>query len=393
MRITDVRATVVSVPFNKERLWSLGSQKGTTRTILEVETDENITGIGETIGASKDIIENRIRPVILGEDPSNILRVCEKAKWRTPWATVNTPNLVPVAGIEMALWDIKGKLTDRTVSNLLGGEFRDKATFLHVTQLPVSRDENISEENAVESLLCEIDGAVRRFGFDTIQLYVAVFSPEFDVHLVGKIREKFGSALKIGIDVNRTWSAQTAIQTLTKMEQHSLDYVEDVTSGILAMARVRNAATVPFSTHYTDLYQIASLRAADVVVGDIHDFGGFIGTMKLIAQCEAFNLGFWFHSSNELGVSLAAMTQIIAASPHIVHPSQTIVGLLTDDVITEPFRFRKGAVELPKKPGLGVELDRNNLDKYSKLYVDSGEFGFHEPDSRRQGWFPQISGI
>jgi glucarate dehydratase len=177
------------------------------------------------------------------------------------------------------------------------------------------------------------------------------------------------------------------------MEQHSLDYVEDVTSGILAMARVRNAATVPFSTHYTDLYQIASLRAADVVVGDIHDCGGFIGTMKLIAQCEAFNLGFWFHSSNELGVSLAAMMQIIAASPHIVHPSQTIVGLLADDVITEPFRFRKGAVELPKKPGLGVELDRNKLDKYSKLYVDSGEFGFHEPDSRRQGRFPQISGI
>lgn len=393
MRITDIRATIVSVPFDKERLWSLGSQKGTTRTILEVETDENLTGIGETIGASKATIENRIRPAILGEDPSNIQRICEKARWRTPWATVNTPNSVPVAGIEMALWDIKGKITDRTVSDLLGGEFRDKANFLHVTQLPVSPGEIISEEKAVDSLLSEIDGAVRRFGFDTIQLYVAVFRPEFDVELVRKIREKFGSALKIGIDVNRTWSAHTAIQALTEMKQHSLDYVEDATSGILALARVRNIFSIPFSTHYTDLYQIASLRAADVVVGDIHDCGGFIGTMKLIAQCEAFNLGFWFHSSNELGVSLAAMIQVIAASPHIVHPSQTIVGLLTDDVITEPFRFRNGAVDLPNKPGLGVELDRNKLDKYSKLYIDGGEFGFHEPDSRRQGWFPQISGI
>src|SRR5208337_1284901 len=316
MRITDVRATVVSVPFDKERLWSLGSQKGTTRTIVEVETDENITGIGETIGASKDVIENRIKSVILGEDPSNIQRICEKARWRTPWATVNTPNSVPVAGIEMALWDMKGKATDRTVSDLLGGEFRNNATFLHVTQLPISQGENVSEEKAVGHLLSEIDGAVRRFGFSTIQLYVAVFSPEFDMKLVGKIREKFGSELKIGIDANRVWSAHTAIRVLTEMKQYSLDYVEDATSGIVALARVRNSVAIPFSTHYTDLYQIASMHAADVVVGDIHDCGGFMGTMKLIAQCEALNLGFWFHSSNELGVSLAAMIHVIAASPH-----------------------------------------------------------------------------
>jgi glucarate dehydratase len=124
VKIKDVRSTVVTVPFDKTRFWSLGCQKGTTRTIVEVETDDGIIGVGETIGVTKDTIDRRIKPLLLGDDPSNILRLTEKAKWACPWGGVNAPGCAPVAAIDMALWDVKGKAIGKPVCDLLGGIFR-----------------------------------------------------------------------------------------------------------------------------------------------------------------------------------------------------------------------------------------------------------------------------
>jgi len=393
MKIKDVRSTVVTVPFNKTRLWALGCQKGTTRTIVEIATDEGIIGVGETIGVTNDTIDRRIKPLLLGEDPTNILRLTEKAKWATPWGAVNTPGSVPVAAIEMALWDIKGKATSRPVCDLLGGKFRDRLKFINVIQYAVASEEEFSEQNAVDAILREIDETTRKYGSDIIQLYVAVFSPQKDIEIVRGIREKFGSNLRIGIDVNRTWSPETAIRTLNALQSCSLDYVEDATAEIGALGRVRSSVSVPFSTHYNNVYEIAKTRAADIIAGDIHECGGFLGTKKLISQCEGLNLGFWFHSSNELGISLTAMLHCIASSPHIVHPSQTIAGWLTDDIITKPHKFRNGMIELPDGPGLGIDIDYQKLEKYAAVFKERGEMSPHDLDSRRAGWFPQLSGI
>jgi glucarate dehydratase len=262
-----------------------------------------------------------------------------------------------------------------------------------VIQYGLSSEEKISEQNVGETILREIDEATRKSGSNIIQLYVGVFSPQKDIEIVRGIREKFGPNLQIGIDVNKTWSPKTAIKTINALQNCSLDYVEDATSEIAAMARVRSSVSVPFSTHSNNVYEIARIHAADIIAGDIHDCGGFLGARKLAAQCEGLNLGFWFHSSNELGISLAAMLHFMASSPHMVHPSQTIVGWLTDDIITRPHAFRDGMIELPNGPGLGVEIDHQKLEKYATLYAERGEFSPHDSDSRRPGWSPQLSSI
>jgi glucarate dehydratase len=174
------------------------------------------------------------------------------------------------------------------------------------------------------------------------------------------------------------------------MKAYDLADVEDATQGLEALARVRRSVNIPFSTHYTDIATILRLGSADTVVGDVHDRGGILGVKKLIAEAEGVNLGFWFHSSNELGISVAAMLHLIASTPHIVHPSQTVQIYLTDDIIQEHYEFQNGALNVPKKAGLGVSIDKRKLEKYSKLYDEIGEYKFFGFDPKKPKWFPRI---
>ena len=390
MKITDINATVVTVPFKKARLWALGFFKGTTRTVVEIITDEGIVGIGETIGLyAKQVIDNNIKPALLGEDPSNIVRITTKALWRTNWTGINIPNPLPVAAIEMALWDIKGKETGKPVSDLLGGMFKGEVEFFADVQ-PTYWSNN--KDEIIRDIISDIKETLKNYGYSAIQLYCGVFPPEMDSNIVHSIRTEFGPNLKIGIDLNRCWSAITAIKTLRAMKKYGIKNVEDATSGLEALAIVRKSTSdMIFSTHYTDVSEIARLHAADAVVGDIHDSGGLLGTNKLVAQCELFGLGFWLHSSNELGISLMANTHLIASTPYIIHPSQSTYHWLSDDIIKESPKFNHGKLKVPKKPGLGVTIDPRKLEKYAAVYREDKFMGtFFGIDPKRPEWFPKI---
>lgn len=354
---------------------------------MEVSTDEGIAGIGETIGAAPTLIINKnIKPEILGGDPFDIEHLFMRSLWTTGWTGINVPNMVPVAAVEMALWDIIGKALKRPLCDLIGGRFREEADLCPPIMAAYEGEKDLSVEGVVELA----SATVRRHGFRTIQLYGAVFPPWEDIRTVKMLRETLGPDVNIRVDVNTAWSPETAIRTLQKMKKHDLADVEDATQSLEAMARVRRSVNIPFSTHYTDIATILRLGSADTVVGDLHDSGGISGVKKLIAQTEGFNLGFWFHSSNELGISVAAMLHLIASTPHIIHPSQTMQIYLTDDIIQQSFEFQNGALSVPTKPGLGVTIDRQKLEKYSKLYDEIGEYKFFGFDPRKPKWFPRI---
>lgn len=390
MKITEINATVVSVPWKKAALWAMGRHEASTRTVVEITTNEGIVGLGETIGPSpKQIIDKNIKPILLGEDPSNIGRITSKALWRSGWAGINIPNPLPVAAIEMALWDIKGKEVGKPVYDLLGGMFEEEIEFFADT-FPTQWTDN--QDEIVSDIISTIKETLKTYGYGGIQLYCGVFPPEVDINVVRSIREDFGPNLKIGVDVNCSWSAETAIKTLRKMKEYKLDYAESVTSGLEALARVRSSINdVTLTTHMTDVPGIARLHAADAVVGDIHDSGGFLGLSKLVAQCELFGLGFWHHSSNELGISLTAITHLIASNPYITHPSQSTYHWLSDDVIKETLNFNHGKLQVPKKPGLGVTIDTRKLEKYATIYLENESMGtFFGLDPKRPEWFPRI---
>jgi len=386
MRITDIRATVVSVPFKKPRLWALGCHQGVTRTVVEIVTDEDIVGLGETLGASpKQIIDKNIK-ILLGEDPSNIVRIISKALWRGGWGGVNIPNPRPLSAIEMALWDIKGKEVGKPVCDLLGGMFRQEVEFLACMMLTNWTD---NQDELIDDAVSDAKETINDYGYETIQQYVGVFPPEVECHIVDSIREELGHNLRIAIDANGSWSAETAIRTLKKMEKCELYYAEDATSGLEALARVRKTVNMVFSTNVANVIEVAKLKAADVIAGDLHDSGGFLGTKKLLAQCELFNLGFWLHSGNELGISLSALVHFIASSPYIIHPSQCTYHWLSDDIIKNKWKFNYGKIKVPREPGLGVTIDVQKLEKYSEFYCER-EYTMFDFDPKRPDWFPRI---
>ena len=119
---------------------------------------------------------------------------------------------------------------------------------------------------------------------------------------------------------------------------------------------------------YEDIAPGLLLDAVDVVLSDIHWYGGLRAAKELARLCETFGLDFGMHSGTEFGISMAAMLHVCSSIPSMSHQPDSHYHYLTDDVITEPFRFSSGGIDAPTGPGLGVELDHDKLKQYNEIY-------------------------
>jgi len=378
MKITDVKTHVVYVPFEAPIRWALGVQRGTTRTIAEVFTDEGVSGLGETIGSTpRVVIEDNVRPAIVGEDPFNIEHIIMKSLWNSPWVGINKPYALPGAAVEVACWDIIGKKTGRPICDLIGGRYRNTVEhvgYVFPRYVGSSRKGGESTPDAISEYCSNI---IEKHGFKTLEMKVGIFPPEQDVRIVKAIRERVGYDAKLRIDANSVWSTQTAISTLKALEKYEITNVEDPTKDLESMAIVRKTVNIPFSTHSLNITEVARLGAADAIVGDVHDSGvlggGILPLKKLIASVQSLGLDFWLHSSNELGISMAAVCHVISSTPVITLPSQGLRIHLADDVIkgaNSIFQYDNGCIQVPKGPGLGVEVDDDKIEKYTELHKD-----------------------
>jgi len=127
----------------------------------------------------------------------------------------------------------------------------------------------------------------------------------------------------------------------------------------------------------------------DIILGDVHYWGGLAANRRLAGVCETFQLGFSLHSDRELGVSTAAMLHLAAATPYAKYALDSHYHDQADDVITEPFKYEDGQLSLPSGPGLGVSLDTDQVEKYHRYWQDHGEVA-EVYDPRRPGWIPDL---
>jgi glucarate dehydratase len=131
------------------------------------------------------------------------------------------------------------------------------------------------------------------------------------------------------------------------------------------------------------------LRSVDVILADVHFWGGFRDNQRMAAVCDAFQLGLGLHSDRELGISTAAMLHLAASTPNLVYAIDSHYHDQVDDIITAPFEYREGCFEVPQGPGLGVELDWDKVQKYHRLYQSQGQVNeFYDP--RRPNWVPAL---
>jgi len=394
MKITDIVGTPVTVPLEAPLRWSMGVETGTTRTIIRLKTDEGLVGIGETYGGDTTISALEFaKPFILGMNPMEVRLILNRLQaFRISYESHLSPHVV--AGIEMACWDVTGKASGRSVSSLLGGATRTEIPFSAYLFYRYKGDRNIGGEASAEAIVDRCEELIERHKFRVIKLKGGVLDPEEELRSVQKLRERFPLPYQIRFDPNAAWSVETSIRILSRMKECHLEYTEDLTANIEGMSLVRRDIPVPQATNmmviaFEQIAPAVRQRAIDIILADVHFWGGLWNNLRLAAVCETLQLGLGMHSDRELGVSTAAMLHLAAATPYMMYASDSHYHDQVDDIITRPFKYRDGCMHVPQGPGLGVELDEDKIEKYHRHYKEQGSVNeFLDP--HRPEWVPNL---
>ena len=348
MKITDIKTFLMMAgsPASKESTsWSKRNW-----CFVKVYTDEGITGLGEGSGWPK-VVEtaiNDLKPIVIGEDPMNIERIWQKMLVSTMGAGMTgTPGSGSMNAIDMALWDIKGKALNTPVWNLLGGKVRDRIRAYGHAKTP---------ERALElkerGLTAVKTGGVHR-----------------TVEKVDAIRKAVGDEMDIMVDAHGPpwFTTKDAIIIGKALEPYKLLFYEDPVppDNIEALQRVQDNVDIPIAagerhSHIWGVRQLIEREIVDVVQPDTGRIGGISQMMKIAAMAEAHYITVAPHSGSLGPVAEYAAIHVLAAIPNAL-----ILERVHDDV---PVRYEvtlphietiNGHIEVPNRPGLGVDIDED----------------------------------
>ncbi|MCI0625007.1 MAG: mandelate racemase/muconate lactonizing enzyme family protein [Acidobacteria bacterium] len=376
MTITDLKFTTVSIPFREPEIWSGGGRLGITSTIVEVFTDEGITGIGEALPAPTPEVTlaalSNIRALVLGENPFHIERIVNKIYSLGGFYSFVTVANFAIGGVEMALWDIVGKALRVPTHILFGGPLRKEVAYMCFIQ---RKSPDLMAEEATQ--------AVEK-GFRTIYTKVGL-DYESDIAVVQAIRKAIGPKPRLRVDANEAWSPGTALRILREMEPYNLEYVEQPIAmrDIDQLRVLRMRTNVPIAANQSswtnrDLYQVLAMGAADVVMTDPFQAGGLLAFKKAAGIAESAGVPIVYHCVGPLAISTYAAMQVIASSTNFLLDNQTYNHMLSDDVVINVPKFKRGRLGVPETPGIGVELDYDKVARYAELYEKQGYYSAYD---------------
>lgn len=396
MKIADLRATTVTVPLEAPLRHANGCHWGRfVRTILELETDAGIVGLGEMGGGgeSSERAFVALKPYLLGRDPARL----EEMRFliSNPTASLYNNRTQILAAIEFACLDILGQAWGVPVSEILGGRLRDRVRFASYLffRYPNPKDGR-GEVRTIDQLVLFARDLKERCGFTTHKLKGGVFAPGYELECYRELANAVPND-RLRFDPNATWSAEQGIAFGQAIENLNNDYLEDPVFGQSGMRRTREKVRIPLATNtvvvnFEQLAANALNVAADVILLDTTFWGGIRPCLKAAGVCETFQLGVSVHSSGELGIQLATMLHLGSLLPNLSFAADAHYHHLSDDIIEGgKLPYENGAIRVPTGPGLGVKLDREKLAEYSELYQRLGGYPYDQ-DPLRPGWTPTI---
>lgn len=374
MRIAAVRAIPVNIPFVAPYRFSYGSIASVTKTLVEVVTDDGASGWGEAADGDRGAAILAAGERIVGMDPLDLDAIdaaLVPAYAYSPWADV--PGALRTFGaIEMALWDLRGRVEGRPLHALLGGAVR--------TEIPLT--EYFSYRHPGPDHPGEASpGAVADFCAQMIERHdarifegkVGTVGEDEELEMVRRVRAAIGDR-PLRLDANGVWLPATARRLIPRFEEHGIDAWEEPVEGLEDLAAIRDVTDRPLSSHVPDLPLARALGVPDAIVTNLNERGGIRRTIAFVRDCAAAGIRFRFHSG-ETGVATAAYLQVSAAIREIDDASQTLVRWYADDVIVGgPLVPHGGVLPVPDGPGLGVEVDRAAVDRCHRRYRAEGPF-------------------
>jgi len=396
MKITDIKATTVTVPLEAPLRHANGCHWGRfVRTIVEVETDEGITGLGEMGGGgeSAEAVFRAMKTYLVGHDPSRI----EEMRFliANPSGSLYNNRTQILAALEFACLDILGQKWNVPVYEILGGKLQDKVPFASYLFFRYPNPKTgEGEVRTIEQLVNHAKDLKEKYGFTSHKLKGGVFAPEYELECYRAVADALkGDSFRF--DPNAVWSTEQAIWFGRQIEDIKNDYLEDPVFGLNGMRRTREKVRMPLATNtvVVGFEQLAANilnTAVDVILLDTTFWGGIRQCVKAAGVCETFQIGVAVHSSGELGIQLATMLHLGAVIPNLSFAADAHYHQLVDDIIEGgKFKYENGAIKVPQKPGLGVKLNREKLQEYSELYKRLGSYPYDQ-DPLRKGWTPTI---
>ncbi|MBN9792645.1 glucarate dehydratase [Pseudonocardia sp. TMWB2A] len=365
------------------------------RAVVQVHTDQGLTGLGETYADAAHL--DRVRQVadrVVGLDVWDV-----HALERTVRSTLEgeaghdsggTGGMIStgiadrvLSPFEVALLDLQGRETGRPVSALLGGAVRDRVDYS--AYLFYKWDAHPGGEADAWGAALDPAGIVAQartmiddYGFTAIKLKGGVFEPDAEIAAIRALADEF-PGLPLRLDPNAAWSVSTSVRVGRELGD-TLEYLEDPAKGIPAMAEVATQVPQPLATNmcvvaFDHLEPGLRQNAVGVILSDHHYWGGLRRSASLARIAGTFGIGLSMHSNSHLGISLAAMTHLAAATPEVTYACDTHWPWKdpAEDVIVDGvFSFEKGALTVPITPGLGVELDADRLGALHEQYLRCG---------------------
>ena len=400
MKIT--RVTVTPIAFRDPPLLNASGihEPYALRSIIEVESDNGYIGLGESYGDAPALaIQQRLQDQLIGMDPFNLAHLRAVVK-----ATVAAHKPVSVAGAELApgshaskavsnaysafevaFLDLQARSMNVPLVDLLGGPVRDQVPFSaylffkyaqHADSPypPDSWGEALSEAQIVAQAQRMIDD----YGFKSIKLKAGALDPEHEVSCIKALKKAF-PGYPLRIDPNGNWSLETSIR-MAELLGDDLQYYEDPTPGLEGMAELHKRTGLALATNmvvtdFDEFRRSIDQNSVQIVLADHHYWGGLRDTLALAKMCETFGVGVSMHSNSHLGISLMAMAHVAAAVPNLDFACDTHYPWQEPD--EEVIKGGKlpivdGCVKVTREPGLGLELDYDQLRKLNDQFLTCG---------------------
>ncbi|KAA2254915.1 glucarate dehydratase [Solihabitans fulvus] len=395
MKITDITLTPIAFP-DPPLLNSAGvHEPWALRTIVEVRTDDGLLGLGETYGDLGHL--DRLRAVVPGLLGLDVyaLNAMHRSVADALGGAVGadrhglTGDVTPAGTVdrvyspfEVACLDIQGRAAGVPVSDLLGGAVRDRVPysaylFYKWAGHPGAEPDEWGAALDADGIVAQARTLIDRHGFGSIKLKGGVFPPEQEIEAVHALRAAF-PGVPLRLDPNAAWTTETSLRVADELAG-VLEYLEDPTPTIAGMAEVAARSPMPLATNmcvvaFEHLPESVARDAVQVLLSDHHYWGGLSRSRNLAAICDTFGIGLSMHSNSHLGISLAGMTHLAAATPNLNYACDTHYpwNAADDVVLSGALSFVDGAVPVPTGPGLGVELDRDALARLAENYRTCG---------------------
>ncbi len=374
MKIVEVRTHVLRAHLSQPFHWAIGEAETRGSCVVEVVTDSGLVGWGECFGPAGPaaaMIE-AYKPWLIGADPLATEKI-----WQDLYASFRDQGqkgvpICAISGIDIALWDIKGKNFGAPVHRLMGGPLRTEvkayATGTYRTRTGDPMD-----------YICEEVAGYKAEGFSAVKLKIG-FDPEADAALTEKVRETIGPEVGLMLDANHGFDAVDAIRYAQMVEHLNIIWFEEPVApedlnGYLA---VKAATSIPLAggeCEYTRFgFREVLLRdAIDYLQPDTCAAGGLSECKKIADMANAFGKRMIPHVWGT-GIGLATALQMLAVLPHNP-PSRTpwepmlefdrSESPMRQAILTRPIEHENGIVAIPDGPGLGIEIDRDALASFT----------------------------